>query len=107
LALTRLNAGYGAVCLAASGEVDICNADRLREAIQDIISEPATQQLTLDFADLEYIDSRGVAALLAGARLSRLLGTGFTVINPHGEVLRALKILGLGQFLPPTARRSV
>jgi anti-anti-sigma factor len=104
LKLTRLNAGYGAVCLAAAGEIDFCNAHRLRETIEAILVEPATQQLTLDFADLDYIDSTGASALVVGMRLGQRQRTGFTIINPHGEVLRVLRILGLDDLLAPSAK---
>jgi anti-anti-sigma factor len=103
LALTRLNTDHGDVRLAASGEIDICNVDRLRSTIETIISEPATQRLTLDFAGLDYIDSMGVSALIGGLRLSQQQGRGFGVINPHGEVLRVLRILGLDRALEPSA----
>jgi anti-sigma B factor antagonist len=101
LALTRSSTSYGAVCLAASGEIDICNVDRLRTTIVNIINEPATQRLTLDFADLDYIDSMGVSTLITGMRLSQRNGTAFSVVSPRGEVLRVLKILGLDQVLAP------
>jgi anti-sigma B factor antagonist len=103
LALTRSNITSGAVRLAASGEIDICNVHRLRASIEDALSEPATQQLTVDFAGLDYIDSMGVSALITGMRISQQNGTAFSVINPRGEVLRVLKILGLDQVLAPSA----
>jgi anti-anti-sigma factor len=101
--LTRSNASDGTVCLAAAGEIDICNVDRLRTTIDSIISEPMTRRLTLDFADLDYIDSMGVSVLIAGLRMGQQNGTAFTVVNPRGEVLRVLKILGLDQVLAPGA----
>ncbi|GII24880.1 STAS domain-containing protein [Planosporangium mesophilum] len=101
LALSRLNTDRGTVRLAASGEIDICNAGRLRATIETIVSEPATRRLTVDFADLNYIDSMGVSALIMGMRLSQHNGTEFGVVNPRGEVLRVLQILGLDRALAP------
>jgi anti-sigma B factor antagonist len=99
LALTRSSTSYGTVRLAASGEIDICNVDRLRTTIETIIGEPATHRLTVDLADLDYIDSMGVSALIAGMRLSQRDGIAFAVVNPRGEVLRVLNILGLHHVL--------
>jgi anti-anti-sigma factor len=107
LALTRSSTSNGTVRLAASGEIDICNVDRLRTTIETIVREPATERLTLDFADLDYIDSMGVSALIAGARLSRQNSTDFSVINPRGEVLRVLRILGLDGVLAPAVSAPV
>jgi anti-sigma B factor antagonist len=107
LALTRSSTSNGTVRLAASGEIDICNVDRLRTTIESIVSEPATERLTLDFADLDYIDSTGVSALIAGVRLSQQNGTAFSVVNPRGEVLRVLRILGLERVLIPSQSTPV
>ncbi|MGC9667172.1 STAS domain-containing protein [Planosporangium sp. 12N6] len=101
LVLTRLDTDHGDVCLAASGEIDICNVDHLRSTIKTIITEPATHRLTLDFADLDYIDSMGVSALIMGRRLGQQHGTGFGVVNLRGDVLRVVQILGLQQALAP------
>jgi anti-anti-sigma factor len=103
LALTRLTTERGTVCLAASGEIDLCNANRLRATIESIVTEPTTRRLTLDFAGLDYIDSMGVSALIVGLRLSQRNGTEFGVVNPRGEVLRVLQILGLDRTLAPSA----
>jgi anti-sigma B factor antagonist len=102
LALTRSGTSHGTVRLVASGEIDIYNVDRLRSTIESIINEPATERLTLDFAGLDYIDSTGVSALITGMRRSQQNGTAFSVVNPRGEVLRVLKILGLDQVLAPS-----
>nr|WP_240939951.1 STAS domain-containing protein [Planosporangium flavigriseum] len=101
--MTRSVASDGTVCLAAWGEIDICNVDRLRTVIESSINEPTTRCLTLDLADLDYIDSMGVSALIGGLRLAQQNGTTFAVVNPRGEVLRVLKILGLDQVLSPDA----
>jgi anti-anti-sigma factor len=99
LSLTRSNTSHGAVRLTASGEIDICNVDRLRTTIETIVNDPATERLTVDLADLDYIDSMGVSALIAGLRLSQQNGTALSVVNPRGEVLRVLQILGLDRVL--------
>jgi anti-anti-sigma factor len=57
----------------------------------------------VDFASLDYIDSMGVSALITGMRLSQQRGTEFGVVNPRGEVLRVLQILGLDRALAPSA----
>jgi anti-anti-sigma factor len=103
LALARSSTGYGTVRLAASGEIDICNVDRVRAMIESIVNDRATRRLTLDLAGLDYIDSTGVSALIGGLRLSQRNGTAFSVVNPRGDVLRVLKILGLDQVLAPGA----
>ncbi len=99
--VARTETAPGTVVLAIAGEVDICNARGLREEIGTILAESAVRRLTLDFAALDYLDSSGVGALVAGLRLAENRRVGFTVVNPRREVLRALTILGLGPALSP------
>jgi anti-anti-sigma factor len=103
LVLSRGRDSEGTVRLAAVGEVDICDAPRLRAAIETTLVDPTTAALVVDLARLTYIDSTGVGVLLAGLRLAQQHGVRFTVVNVRAEVLRVLTILGLDQVLAPTA----
>ncbi|NJC67048.1 STAS domain-containing protein [Planosporangium flavigriseum] len=89
----------GVVRLTVSGELDIYAAPRLREAIQGALAEPGTSDLTVDFANVDYIDCTGVSALITGRRLARERGTRFGVVNPHGQVLRVFTVLRLDHVL--------
>ena len=45
--------------VAATGEIDISNADKLRNAI-DLALEQPTERVELDFSQVAYIDSTGI-----------------------------------------------
>lgn len=46
--------------IKVTGEIDISNADSLRNAI-DLALEQPTEAVELDFAQVSYIDSTGIA----------------------------------------------
>lgn len=55
--------------IKVTGEIDISNADSLRNAI-DLALEQPTEAVELDFAQVSYIDSTGIGVLV-GARTTR------------------------------------
>jgi anti-anti-sigma factor len=105
LQLDRSNDGQGRVCLVATGEVDISNLDRLRDAVTAILAEPHVIGLMLDFAALDFIDSSGVEVLMTAKHLADHRGVDFSLINAHGKVQRVLAILGVDKVLAPTEQR--
>lgn len=74
------------------GELDMASADRLRDALQPIVD--AGGNVTLDVADLTFIDSSGLRALILLSE--RMNGSGPLVLSevPVG-VRRLLDIVGL------------
>jgi anti-sigma B factor antagonist len=101
LELDRSDDGNDGVRLAAAGEVDISNLDRLRETISGILAEPGVTSLVLDLGPLDFIDSAGVQVLLSAKRTAESRRVTFSVVNAHGKVLRVLTILNLHDFLGP------
>jgi anti-sigma B factor antagonist len=105
LALTPCRTGDGVVRLPVSDEIDIYAAPRLREAIEEILADPATTCLTVDLAQLDYIDCTGVTVLIAGRQLAERHGIRFTVVNPRGPVRRVFRVLSLEHLLETEPRR--
>jgi anti-sigma B factor antagonist len=106
LQLDRSSDGYGRVCLAVAGELDISNLDRLRQAVEGVLAEPGIAALVLDLRPLDFIDSSGVQVLTRGRRTAVSRGIDFGVINAHGKVLRVLSVLGVHDVLSITEQRE-
>jgi anti-sigma B factor antagonist len=102
LGLDRSTDGHGQICLVVTGQIDISNVDRLREALTGILAEPDLTELVLDFGALEFIDSSGVGALVRAKQEADSRGANVTVTNAHGPVERVLTVLGVDEFLTPT-----
>ncbi|NJC73919.1 STAS domain-containing protein [Planosporangium thailandense] len=104
IAFSQSRDGDGTVRLAVSGELDIYTAPRLREPIEDILADPDTTRLMVDFAHLDYIDCTGISVLISGRRLAQRLGARFGVVNLRGQVLRVFNVLSLEHVLAPDAQ---
>jgi anti-sigma B factor antagonist len=83
-----------------TGELDISVAPRMGEEIADAVPN-AAMALVMDFSDLQFIDSSGVAMLFS---LVRKLGSRrqeLRVVAPEGEpVSRVLEIVDFGKAAP-------
>lgn len=80
--------------IKVTGEIDISNADSLRNAI-DLALEQPTEAVELDFAQVSYIDSTGIGVLVGAATRSAEAGVAFAVANPQPNVRRVLGLLGV------------
>jgi anti-anti-sigma factor len=79
--------------VVVSGEIDMSNASSLSAAVAPIIAtEPS--RLTFDLAGLRFIDSAGIAVLVAAAATTTV-----TVRNPSPIVRCAIEVTGLASVL--------
>ena len=89
--------------IRVSGEVDISNADKLREAI-DVSLEQPTEEICLDLADVAYIASTGIGVLVGAAHHAADRGKGFSAINAQAGVMRVAQLLGVDQEIAISAQ---
>ena len=84
--------------IKVTGEIDISNADSLRNAI-DLALEQPTEAVELDFAQVSYIDSTGIGVLVGAANRAQEAGVAFSVAHPQANVKRVLGLLGVERQL--------
>lgn len=85
--------------IALAGEVDVAAAEPLADALGAVVKGGATG-IVLDLGEVGFLDSRGLAALVAlakGARAERLTVT--TEAPPGSEARVVLSMSGLGSVL--------
>lgn len=80
--------------IAIGGEIDISNADRLRDAINMALEQP-TELVSLDFAGVSYIDSTGIGVLVGAAHHAEEHDKRFEVVNAQPNVQRVAQLLGV------------
>lgn len=80
--------------LAVTGEVDISNADRLREHIDMVLEQPC-EKISLDLAQVPHVDSTGIGVLVGAAHRAADRGRSFAVVNVQPNVLRIVQLLGV------------
>ena len=88
--------------LSVAGEIDISNADKLRNAI-DLALEQPTERVELDFAQVDYIDSTGIGVLVGAAHHAEEHGKGLAISHAQSNVVRVVQLLGVDKDIDISA----
>jgi len=80
------------------GEVDISNAHYFRKQLETALAE-VKQNITIDLADLNYIDSTGLGVIIGVYGSVKKEGYSIKVLNPKDNVKKLLVISGLDKIL--------
>jgi anti-sigma B factor antagonist len=76
------------------GELDVIGAAELGGVVRDLVAEGAAD-VVLDLADVTFLDSTGLSALVAGRNLCRSRDGELTLRAPSPRAWRVLTITGL------------
>jgi anti-sigma B factor antagonist len=89
----------GVCTVALSGELDMSNSDAVVRVMTDELNRPGTRALRVDLADVTFLGSSGISALVTVGLAAEDLGLGFAVVRPHPNVRVVLELVGLLEFL--------
>lgn len=84
--------------VAAPGEVDLTNADGLREALLSALDRGA-RGLVVDMTQTTFLDSAGVTALVRASRRASAGNATLRLAVTAPAVLRVLNLVGLDQVI--------
>lgn len=85
--------------LRVAGEIDLSNVDALQAEVATALEASDTGVVVVDLADVSFLDSSGISALLKGRRLADGAGKGFRVEGARGMVREVLTITGVWEHL--------
>jgi anti-sigma B factor antagonist len=91
----HIDESTGFMRIALLGEMDLSNVATLTEALASTYTNSVTKAITVDLAELTFLDSTGIAALMNARRAASAQGIPFTVINARGMVLRLFEVTGV------------
>jgi anti-sigma B factor antagonist len=89
----------GSLDVALAGELDMAAAFKLESELDRLLAPRAVLRLVLDLAELTFIDSAGLGALLAIHDRAQDLGIDFLLTNPSDPVRRILDLSGTASVL--------
>ncbi len=84
--------------VTAAGEVDLTNAEGLRDALLSALNAGALG-LVADLTATTFIDSAGVAALVRASRRADATGATVRLAVTAPAVLRVLNLVGIDQLI--------
>jgi anti-anti-sigma factor len=87
------------VSLVVAGEIDMVTADELSRAMRTAILRDDSVEVVLDFADVTFCDSSGLAALDAAYAEGARRGTVLRLVNVQPPVRRLLEIVDMADTL--------
>jgi len=102
--------GPHAIVIRPEGDVDYSSLDPLREALMDA-RMAGVRKIVVDFADVGFLDSQGLAVILYAHRRQRSTGGRLILRNLNDMARRLLHVTNLTNVLdveggagePPTA----
>ncbi|WP_446218892.1 STAS domain-containing protein [Micromonospora sp. IBHARD004] len=92
-------AGPGRVVLTPVGEIDMASVPAFDQVLDALLDRPGVVEILIDLADVPFLDSTGVAALLRGAAEAVGRGATLRVANPRPVVARVLRITAVDVLL--------
>lgn len=93
-----INTSVDAARVLVEGEVDVSNADELRNAVDAALTLDAPE-VTVDLSQVPYIDSTGIGVLVGAAHRAADAGKKLVVASPQKNVARVLGLLGVADDL--------
>jgi anti-sigma B factor antagonist len=95
----------GWTIVEVSGELDLYTSPALRTSIHDAAGSGTS--IAVDLANVSFIDSSGLGAIVGALKHVRELGGRFAVIAPEdGPLSRLLSLTGLDQIVHPVNDRG-
>lgn len=86
----------GKAILSPEGRLDTVTAPEMENAVKEVL--PGIDELTLDFAKLEYISSAGLRVLLSAQKAMNTQGK-MTVVNVNGTIMEIFEVTGFSDIL--------
>ena len=81
-----------------SGRIDGANANEFAESINRL-SLQDNRAIILDFAEVDYIDSVGLQAILVTAKRCIAGNPGFALCSPSKQIMTVLEVCGFAKII--------
>ena len=88
----------GFTVLIPRGDIDVATAARLKEAVTELLVAGDLDVL-VDLAEVEFIDSTGLGALVGSRRRALALNGSFALVCAEQHLLKVFRLTGLDKVL--------
>jgi anti-anti-sigma factor len=82
------------------GRLDLLTAPEVRQHVAQAIAA-GSRRLIIDLAEVQFIDSSGLAALISGLKTARLAGGDLRIARPNDQARFLFELTRLDQVLRP------
>ena len=95
----QLSYKEGVLTARLSGEIDHHSAREMREAIDDTAQKVKPACLRLDFSQVPFMDSSGIAILLRARQRVSALGGALRVVHVPEQAAKVLRAAGVDKLM--------
>lgn len=92
--------------VSLEGDLDIATAGAFTDAVTRLLATTGVEQLIVDLAEVRFLDSSGVRALLQSRKAVEEAGGTLSVSNPREFVTEVLRMAAVDQLLGVPAAAS-
>lgn len=92
--------GADLAVVRCSGRLNMVAAPAFREAITGVVAG-GRPRVAVDLAEVEFIDSSGLGALVACLKSARQAGGDLRIASPSAQVLMVLRLSNIDRILRP------
>jgi len=87
--------GEGETLVRLQGRLGIDSSPDLRDRLLALLREQSPRAITVDLAEVAYIDASGIATLLEALKIARTRETTLRLKGIHDRVLHLFEVTGL------------
>ncbi len=107
----KIRRGADVYIIDVNGEMDLYNSYKLKELIMRML-EKKVRSFVINLANVDYIDSSGIGALIFICSTIRKMNLDIMIANIHGSVKKVIELTKLTSYFPiaasvPAALRSI
>ena len=81
-----------------AGELDTSNVSTLYERLAELTGK-GVRHISLNVAELDFVDSTGLSAIIAAHKRTAMLGGELTIFSPQPALRELLRICGIADYL--------
>ena len=102
----------GDCVFAPSGDLDLANADRLREQWYRVLDETQPDRVIVDLSAVTFLDSAALSVLVGLVKRQQTRRGSVAVLNPSASAVRVMGITGVSSlveilFTPPKEKTAL
>jgi len=91
----RIDQGKDGTIVRLRGRLNIDSSPALRDQLVAMLQAPSPQAVIVDFSDVSYVDSSGIATVIEGLGMARLRRTTLCLQGLQGRLLRLFQTIGV------------
>ena len=81
--------------VSVRGRLNIDSSPALRDQLLAMLQAQSPHAVIVDFSDVSYVDSSGIATLIEGLKMARLRQTTLCVQGLQGRLLHLFQVIGI------------